>query len=99
MSANLLNNKIGVEQAQNLATILKDHATLKSLCGNKGDETELDLSGKNIGSDGAILLEAVAAFAARHRIQDICMADRHDFVRKPAHTTGCALSFNVIKCA
>ena len=29
-SANLLDNRIGVEQAQNLATILKDHATLFS---------------------------------------------------------------------
>ena len=56
VSANLLNNKIGVEQAQNLATILKDHATLKSLCGNKGDETVLDMSGKKMGAGGAIML-------------------------------------------
>ena len=56
VSANLLNNKIGVEQAQNLATILKEHASLKSLCGNKGDETELDMSGKEMGADGAIML-------------------------------------------
>ena len=58
VSANLLNNKIGVEQAQNLATILNDHATLKSLCGNKGDETVLDMSGKQMGADGAIMLLA-----------------------------------------
>ena len=56
MSANLLNNKIGVEQAQNLATILKDHATLESLCGNKGDETELDLSGKEMDAGSVIML-------------------------------------------
>ena len=56
VSANLLNNKIGVEQAQNLATIFKEHASLKSLCGNKGDETELDMSGKKMGADGAIML-------------------------------------------
>ena len=56
MSANLLNNMIGVEQAQNLATILKEHATLKSLCGNKGDETVLDMSGKEMGAGGAIML-------------------------------------------
>ena len=56
MSANLLNNKIGVEQAQNLATVLKEHASLKSLCGNKGDETELDMSGKKMGIDGVIML-------------------------------------------
>ena len=56
MSANLLHNKIGVERAENLATILKEHATLKSLCGNQGDETELDMGGKKMGADGAIML-------------------------------------------
>ena len=55
-SANLLNNAIGAVQAQNLVAILKKHATLKSLCGNKGDETELDMSGKKMGADGAIML-------------------------------------------
>jgi hypothetical protein len=39
-SANLLMNRIGTEQAQALAKILKEHATLKSLCGNKGNETQ-----------------------------------------------------------
>ena len=56
VSANLLNNDIGAEQAQNLVAILKEHASLKSLCGNKGDETVLDMSGKNIGADGADML-------------------------------------------
>ena len=56
VSANLLNNDIGTEQAHSLATILKDHATLKSLCGNKGDETELDMSRKKMGAEGAIML-------------------------------------------
>ena len=56
VSVNILNNSIGTEQAQNLATVLKEHPTLKSLCGNKGDETELDMSGKNMGADGAIML-------------------------------------------
>ena len=56
MSVNILNNSIGAEQAQNLVVILKQHATLKSLCGNKGDETELDMRGKNMGADGAIML-------------------------------------------
>ena len=55
VSANLLNNDISAEQAQSLAGILKEHATLKSLCGNKGNETELDMSGKKMGADGAIL--------------------------------------------
>ena len=56
MSVNILNNRIGAEQTQNLVVILKEHPTLKSLCGNKGDETELDMSGKNMGADGAIML-------------------------------------------
>ena len=56
MSVNILNNSIDVEQAQNLATVLKEHATLKSLCGNKGDEMELDMSSKKMGADGAIML-------------------------------------------
>jgi hypothetical protein len=55
-SANLLMNNIGTEQAQVLANILKEHPTLKSLCGNKGDETELDMSGKKMRTDGAIML-------------------------------------------
>jgi hypothetical protein len=45
-SVNLLSNGIGIDQAKALASILKGHPTLKSLCGNKGDETVLDMSGK-----------------------------------------------------
>ena len=56
VTANLLNNHIGAEQAQNLVAILKEHASLKSLCGNKGDETVLDMSGKKISANGAIML-------------------------------------------
>ena len=56
VSVNILNNNIGNEQAQNLVVILKEHATLKSLCGNKGDETELDMSGKKLRAEGAIML-------------------------------------------
>jgi hypothetical protein len=52
----VLGNKIGIEQAQVLAAILKEHSTLKSLCGHEGDETELNMSGKNIGAAGAIML-------------------------------------------
>jgi hypothetical protein len=43
-------------QAQALANVLKEHATLKSLCGNKGDETELDMSGKGMRAWDAIML-------------------------------------------
>jgi hypothetical protein len=58
-SVNVRFNDIGTEQAQALANILKEHATLKSLCGNKGNETELDMSGepgKRLGAEGAIIL-------------------------------------------
>ena len=56
MSVNILDNNIGTEQAQKLIVILKEHATLKSLCGNKGDETELDMSGNNMRAEGTIML-------------------------------------------
>jgi hypothetical protein len=53
---NLLKNGIPMKQAKALASILKEHPTLKSLCGNIGEETELDMSGKEIGAAGAIML-------------------------------------------
>jgi hypothetical protein len=43
-------------QAKALASILKEHPTLKSLCGNKGNETELNMSGKMTGAAGAVML-------------------------------------------
>ena len=55
-SVSLIQNKIGIDQAHALASILKEHPTLKSLCGNTGDEIELDMSGKHIGAEGAIML-------------------------------------------
>ena len=57
-SVNLLKNDIGVAQAEDLLGILKDHLTLKSLCGNKGNETALDMSGKMNGAADAIMLVA-----------------------------------------
>jgi hypothetical protein len=57
-SVNLLKNNIGVQQARALVIILKEHLTLKSLCGNKGDETKLDMSGKMQGAGDAIMLAA-----------------------------------------
>jgi hypothetical protein len=53
---NLLKNNIPMEQAQALASILKEHPTLKSLCGNSGEETVLDMSGQSIRAEGAIML-------------------------------------------
>jgi hypothetical protein len=62
LSANLLYNSIGTEQAHTLGSILKVHPTLKSLCGNKGDETELDMSNKMMsGAQDAIMLVAEIA--------------------------------------
>jgi hypothetical protein len=55
-SVNLLENDILMEQAEALANVIKEHPTLKSLCGNSGEEMELDMSGKKIGADGAIML-------------------------------------------
>jgi hypothetical protein len=55
-SANLLRNDIGIDQARALVSILKEHPTLKSLCGNKGGETQLDMSGKMEGAADAIML-------------------------------------------
>jgi hypothetical protein len=55
-SANLLKNDIGIDQARALVSILKEHPTLKSLCGNKGGETQLDMSGKMEGAADAIML-------------------------------------------
>jgi hypothetical protein len=56
LSVNLLKNMIGVDQAKALASILKEHPTLKSLCGNSGEETELDMSGKGMDAGDVIML-------------------------------------------
>jgi Ran GTPase-activating protein (RanGAP) involved in mRNA processing and transport len=55
-SVNLLKNVIGTDQAKALVSILKAHPTLKSLCGNTGSETELNMSGKIKGAADAIML-------------------------------------------
>jgi hypothetical protein len=55
-SVNLLKNDIGIDQAHILVSILKDHPALKSLCGNKGNEVELDMSDKMNGAADAIML-------------------------------------------
>jgi hypothetical protein len=58
LSVNLLINNIPMEQTKALVSMLKEHPTLKSLCGNRGDETELDMSGKQMGASDAIMLAA-----------------------------------------
>jgi hypothetical protein len=57
-SVNLLENDIPTNQAEALANVLKEHLTLKSLCGNRGDETELDMSGRSMCAEDAIMLAA-----------------------------------------
>ena len=56
LSVNLLKNGISSNQAKALVIMLQEHLTLKSLCGNKGNETELDMSGKMKGAGDAIML-------------------------------------------
>ena len=58
LSVNLLKNGIDVDQANDFVGILKEHPTLKSLCGNNGNETELDMSGKMNSPEDAIMLAA-----------------------------------------
>jgi hypothetical protein len=58
LSVNLLKNDIGIDQARALVSILKEHPTLKSLCGNTGVETKLDMSSKMRGAEDAIMLAA-----------------------------------------
>ena len=55
-SANLLGNHIGIDQAKDLVGVLNKHPTLKTLCGNSGNETELDMSGKMRGAGDTIML-------------------------------------------
>jgi hypothetical protein len=58
LSVNLLENSIYTNQAEALVSMINEHPTLKSLCGNRGNETELDMSGKDMGASGAIMLAA-----------------------------------------
>ena len=55
-SVNMLNNGIGVEQANALVDIMKSKDNLKTLCGFSGDETELDLSSKRLTPGCAVLV-------------------------------------------
>ena len=55
-SVNVLGNSIGVEQAQELIKILQAKEKLTTLCGFSGDETELDLSNKNLSAGCAVLV-------------------------------------------
>jgi hypothetical protein len=56
VSANLLCNGIGTEQAAALAAVVKEHGTLVSVCGLRGSETAVDMSGKGLGAEDVVLL-------------------------------------------
>ena len=56
VSVNLLKNRISIELAKILVGILKVHPTLMSLCGNMGNETDLNMNYKMDGVQDAILL-------------------------------------------
>ena len=60
---NLLGNNIPPEQAQELIKVMESKENLKTLCGFKGDEKELDLSKKNLQAGCAVLVS--------HEIQDM----------------------------
>ena len=53
---NLLGNEIPPEQAQELIDVMEAKENLVTLCGLKGTETELDLSGKGLRAGCAVLL-------------------------------------------
>jgi hypothetical protein len=56
VSANLLCNGIGTEQAAVLAAVVKEHGTLVSVCGLRGSETTVDMSGQGLGAEDVVLL-------------------------------------------
>ena len=53
---NILSNKIGTDQANQLIAILASKPNLTTLCGFSGDETKLDLSNKNLSAGCAVLV-------------------------------------------
>jgi Ran GTPase-activating protein (RanGAP) involved in mRNA processing and transport len=64
-SVNLLGNFIGVEQAQELIKILHTKEKLTTLCGFIGDETELNLSKKNLSAGcGALVANEISDMRA-----------------------------------
>ena len=57
-SLNLLGNNIGMNAVAELAAVLQQHKTLKSLCGLKPDQTEADFSSKSLQPSDGMLLAA-----------------------------------------
>merc|ERR1719387_2363987 len=57
-SVNLLGNNIGMDAAAELAAVLQQHKTLKTLCGLKPEQTEADFSSKPLQPSDGMLLAA-----------------------------------------
>jgi hypothetical protein len=55
-SANLLQNSIPVEQAQELVKLMRAKKNLTTFCGLSGEEAELDFSCQNLGAGDAVLI-------------------------------------------
>lgn len=55
-SVNILSNYIGTDQAKQLIDIKRKNPRLTTLCGFSGNETELDLSNKNLHAGCALLI-------------------------------------------
>jgi hypothetical protein len=55
-SANLLQNSISVEQAQELVEIMRTKENLTTLCGLSGEETELNFSNRYLGGGDVVLI-------------------------------------------
>ena len=89
-SVNLLQNGIGAERAQHLATIVTGHAPFTSLCGNKGNETALDMSGENLGADGAIML--APEIVANEALTSLRMSECAIATREAGEALGRALA-------
>jgi hypothetical protein len=80
LSVNLLQNYISIDQAEALAIILKEHPTLKSLCGNNGDETELDMSSKMSGgqeSTSSMMIMLVAEIIDNGALSSLNLASNN----------------------
>jgi Leucine-rich repeat (LRR) protein len=87
VSVNMLNNKIGTKHVENLVAVFKTHGTLKSMCGNRGGETELDMSNKIMGAVGAIMLAPEISANTHLSKLDVSNNDIGTLVKSPGGWT------------
>ena len=83
VSIDMLDNSISAGQAHNLVAILNEHPTLKSLCGNKGNERQLDMSNKKMGVNGAIML--APEIVANGALTSLNLAKNHLYATGAKH--------------